>query len=220
VVERYFTIEEYLSDIDATEVYQDCKWGKLDIAMQPDNMITVTPMWIGTGAVQSLTGASAPYFTTPSLPSTTAVPLAAIDATVRLSDEGDLIALTAFQLSLDIGLNAPAVAASKLSPDVFSGILKVSGSITVLVQDVLPFADFIAETPLSLSFLAKVPNSSPTDFYSFVVPNFTLGAFDKSEIKRDGGPRTVTLQIPAELVGIDQTGGAYDATMIKVQRST
>ncbi len=217
LVQRYFTIEEAELDADQSELFTDCKWGKIDLSMQPNGMLNITPSWVGTGAAQGLTGASAPYYTSPALVGS-ATPLAAIDATLRIGT-ADYVDLTAFSLSIDLGLNAPDVVGAKVSPDVFDGIMKVSGSITAMRKDLAPFTDFLNENQLALNMLAQVPGTSPTDFLSFSVVNFTLGGVDKSEIKRDGGPRTVTLNIAAELVGVDTRGGAYDQTMVKIQAS-
>ncbi|AWK85029.1 phage tail tube protein [Azospirillum thermophilum] len=217
LVQRYFTIEEAEIDADQSELFTDCKWGKIDLSMQPNGMLTITPSWMGTGAAQGLTGAASPYYTSPALVAA-ATPLAAIDATLRVGSS-DFVDLTAFSLSIDLGLNAPDVVGAKTSPDVFDGVMKVSGSITAMRKDLQAFTDFLAETPLALTMLAQVPGSSPIDFLSVTVPNFTLGGVDKSEIKRDGGPRTVTLNIAAELVGVDTRGGAYDQTMVKIQAS-
>jgi hypothetical protein len=49
------------------------------------------------------------------------------------------------------------------------------------------------------------------------VPNFTLGGVDPSALSKQGGGRTQTISIPQALVGIDNTGTGYDATMIKFQ---
>ena len=54
-------------------------------------------------------------------------------------------------------------------------------------------------------------------FVSFALTNFTFGGVDKSALNRAAGPRTETIQIPVGLVGKDETGGAFDATMIKWQ---
>ena len=51
------------------------------------------------------------------------------------------------------------------------------------------------------------------------VPNFTLGGVDKSALSKEAGPRTQSIKVPADLIGKDETGGAFDATMVKLQVS-
>jgi hypothetical protein len=194
-------------------------WGKIDLAMQPDGMFTITPSWTGTGAAAVENSAASPYFTTPALTSTTAIPMAAIDATLRIGS-ADEVAVSSFQLSIDLGLNAPAVAASKTSPDIFDGIMKVSGSVQCFRKDLAYFSDFLDETTLSLMVLAQVPGSSPADYLSLVVPYMTLSGEDKSDMKRDGGPRMQTLTFSDALIGVDQRVGGYESTMVMFESST
>ena len=40
-----------------------------------------------------------------------------------------------------------------------------------------------------------------------------------SALAKPGGPRTQTVSVPSALVGIDERGGAFDATMVKFQVS-
>ena len=132
LVKRYFTIEEYEQDIDASEVFQDCVWGSIKISMSPNGLVLVTPTWVGNGQFSTVTGASAPSFTSPTVP--TGVPLAVVDAAVSFNGT-DFVDLTAFEITMDINPNAPEVAASRYAPDVFTGQMAVSMSLTALRQD-------------------------------------------------------------------------------------
>lgn len=213
LVKRYFTIEEYEADADESELFTDCVWGKIDISMQPNGMVKITPTWTGTGAAEALQDGEAPYYTVPDV--SDQIPLAAIDASLRFAN-GDLLDLTAFSLTIDIGLTATEVAGANISPDVFDSPMKVSGSLTVLRQDLSQFAAFLGEETQTLQLLAAVPHTSPTEYISITVPYFTLGSVDKSELSKQGGPRTQTLAISEELVGRDPRGGAYDPTMVSI----
>lgn len=219
LVRTYFTLEEYENIIDASTYAGDVRVGKFMLGMQPNAMVTTQFDLVGTGNIATATAGSAPYFSSPTLPSSTATPLAALDAVVRLGS-GDLVSLTSFNMTLDLKLNASAVAGATVSPDVFDGILGVSLSLTTLRSNLTPFADFLAETTASLIFKATVPGTSPAEFVTFVVPYFTFGSVDPSEIRREGGPRTHTINIPEALVGVDPSGTGYDATMVKIQSST
>jgi len=215
LVKRYFTIEEHEIDIDGSEVFTDCVWGSIKLTMSPDGIITIETTWTGTGQMEPKTGVDAPHFTSPTL--TTTEVLSVTDATVRFG-ASDLVDLSAFEITIAIDLTPPPVIAN-VSPDVMAGSVMVSGSITTLRQDLLDVTDFINETQLSLHVLAAEPDAAPEDFISLFVPNFTLGGVDKSALSKSGGARTQKLDIPKELVGVDERGGAYDSTMIKFQRS-
>jgi hypothetical protein len=213
LVKRYFTVEEYESDIDASEVFQDCVWGSIRLSMAPNGLVTVTPTWVGNGQFTTVTGASAPSFTSPTVP--TGVPLAVVDAALALNGT-DFVDLTAFDITMDITPNAPDVAASRYAPDVFTGQMAVSMSISALRADLQRVADFSAETVCSLQMFCVENEAEPKDFFSLYVPNFTLGSVDKSALSKAGGPRTQTMAVPTALVGIDNTGGAFDSTMVKI----
>jgi hypothetical protein len=215
LLSRWFTTEDYEADIDGTEVATDFAWTNAKVTMAPNGILMLDPGGIGTGQFQTLTGASAPLFTSPAL--NTAVPLAVVDATLRLGTT-DLTELTAFDLTMDIGGVAPETFGSgsqKYSPTVMTGQMGVNLSLTALRKDLAYVANYIAEDVLTLHCLAV--EHGTTNFIAFSLTNFTFGGVDKSALNRAAGPRTQTIQVPVGLVGKDETGGAYDAAMIKWQ---
>lgn len=217
MTKSYFTIEEHLYDLDASEVYADCRWGRGMIRLNPDGMLDSEFGWTGTGEMDVVNGVSAPHFTSPTDP--TELSLAASEAVIRLGSN-DVLDLTAFDFTLDLQPTAPTVVnPTGISPDVFMGTMQVSMNLTVLLKDLQALADFDAETQLSLHLLASENETAPSDFFSLVVPNFTLGSVAKSALQKSGGARTVTLGIPADLVGKDNRGGAFDPTTVKIQVS-
>ena len=216
LVKRYFTVEEHEIDIDGSEIMTDCMWGSLRFQMQPNGLLTVEPTWVGTGQFETKSAGDAPHFTSPTEP--TGIPLAVLDASLRLGS-ADMVDLTSFDLTIDLQLTAPDVAASAYAPDVFDGQMLVSMNLTALRQDLLKVADFVDETVLSLHLLAVENESEPKDFFSLFVPNFTLGSVDKSALSKQGGPRTQTIAVPSALIGRDDSGGAFDSCMVKMQVS-
>ncbi|MBR2689167.1 MAG: hypothetical protein IKE42_15045 [Aquamicrobium sp.] len=217
LVKTYFTVEEHEYDLDASEIFTDCVWSRLRISMNPDGVLTTELGWTGPGRFEKKEAADAPFFTTPTEPS--GLSLAAVDATLRVGTE-DILELTSFDLTIDLQPNAPSVTGpSKYAPDVFLGVQMISMNLTALRKDLLDVADFIAETPLSLHLLAQENEASPADFFAISVPNFTYGGVDKSALSKQGGPRTVTRNVPSDLVGIDTRGGAFPATQIAMQVS-
>jgi hypothetical protein len=103
----------------------------------------------------------------------------------------------------------------KYSPDVFSGQMAIGMNLTMLRSDLARVSSYIAEDLFSLHVLAVDNEAEPKDYMSIFVPNFSFGTVDKSALSKEGGPRTQTISIPEALVGKDNTGGAFDATMIK-----
>jgi hypothetical protein len=216
LIKRYFTLEEYESDIDQSTVLNDFVWGTGKFSFGADGLIMFDPGGIGTGQIQALASGTSPYFTGPV--ATTGAPFSVVDATIRLNGV-DQVALTALDLSLDIQPNAPAVFGSgniKYAPDVFTGPLKLSMNITALRSSLALLQDFIAEAVYSLNILAVDNTAEPKDFLSITIPNFTLGSVDPSAFSKQGGGRTQTIAIPNALAGID-TSATGNSSMISFQ---
>lgn len=213
---RYFTIDEYDQDIDVSETFEDCMWGSMKFGMQPNGIITFDPTWVGSGRGSANATGSSPVLTSPTEP--TGTPLAVVDATLRVGSS-DRVDLTGFELTMDIAPSAIDTIGSVYSPDVFPGDMRVSGSFSLLRSDLSFLTAFQDETVYSLQVLAVENESEPKSFVSIFIPNFTLGGVAKSALAKSGSARTQTIQIPAALVGKDETGSGYDATMAKIQVS-
>jgi hypothetical protein len=222
LIRRYFTIEEVELDLGISQVYQDCVWTKFEFSAQPNGMFIMTPSWMGTGVATTTTGAAF-NFTGPSYSNNNFIPLAAIDMAISLGPPGSPVAqvdITSFQMTYDLGATVPAVTGSKLSPDVFDGVAKISiPGFTIMESSLTVFNQFINETQLAIIITVTEPNPG-TGVMKFTLPNFTLGQATKSEMKRDGGPLSRNIQVPDARVGIDLSGGPNPATMIIVERST
>lgn len=215
-VKTYWTLEEYDGDLDLTEIFSDVVFHMLKFSMQPDGLVVCEIGFTGTGQMTTASAGSAPTFTSPT--ESTGVPLACVDSTIRYSST-DFVDLTSWDLTIDRGAVAPAVIASVYSPDVFTGNMAVSMNFSMLRSDYGKMTDFLAETALTFHVLAVENESEPKDFLALFVPNFTLGGVDKSPLSKEAGPRTQTIAVPQDLIGKDTTGGAYDATMVKLQVS-
>jgi hypothetical protein len=216
LVKRYFTLEEYEGDIDQSTVLTDFVWGNGKLSMAANGIIRFDPGGVGTGQIEALDAASSPYFTGPV--ASTGAPMAVVEATIRFGGE-DLVELTSLDLTMDIQPAAPDVFGSgaiKYAPDVFTGALQITMNLTMLRKSLAIFSDFIAETPYSLHVLAVDNEAEPKDFLAITVPNFTLGSVDPSEMSRQGGGRTQTINIPPALVGVDMSASG-DGSMIKFQ---
>lgn len=208
---RSFTVEEYEADIDGSEVYTGCRVGSMRLQMQPDGMATVEFGFVGKD-MEVLEGASAPYFTSPT--GTTSLGLTSVEAVIRLGTE-DVVDLTSVDLSIDLNASGNPVVGSNTTPDVFDNLATVTGTITALRKDMTRVTQFINETQLSLHLLFTENEAEPSDFVSVFVGNLTLASAEKSALGQDGA-RTQTLQM---MIGKDERGSGYDASMLKVQTS-
>jgi hypothetical protein len=215
-VKVYFTIEEYDGDLDLTEIFSDCIITSLKFSMGSSGLLMCDISWVATGLFTTASAGSAPTFTSPT--ESTGLPLSCADATLRYSST-DFVDLTSWDLTMDIGGVAPEVQGSLISPDVFTGSFSVGMSFTMLRSDYGKMTDALAETALTFSVMAQENETAPADFLGLFIPNFTILPPKKSPLSKEAGPRTQTITVPKELVGIDTTGGAFDSTMVKLQVS-
>lgn len=214
LVNRYFTIEEYESDITGSNLFTDCFWKSMKFSMAPNGLVMFEPSWVGTGSFTPTSGSA--VLTSPTLISNP--PMAALDATLRLGGV-DVADITSFDLTIDNGAVAPATVGSKISPTVMPGLNQVSMNLTVLQKDMAYITGFLNETGYSLSLKCVDNMAEPKNFININVPNFTLGGADISAMSTAGGAATVTISIPAALIGHDSTGAGYDDTAASIQVS-
>ena len=205
LVNRYFTIEEYETDLSAGRLFKDCLWKSMKFSMAPNGMIMFEPSWVGTGSMTVESGSAS--LTTPTL--ATSTPMAALDATLSLNGT-PVLDITSFDLTVDNGAVAPQVVGSKVSPTVLPGLNQVTMDLTVLQKDMSYISGHLNETGYALSLQA----TDGTNNMQIDVPYFTLGSADISPMSTAGGSRTVKLSVPAALIGRDPTSG----TMIKFTR--
>lgn len=210
-VDADFSFEEYEADIDQSERFDGVRVTGFSIEMAPNSAVRATFNLMGQKGTDLATG-DAPYFTSPTASVT--LPLSVADSSIRLGSE-NLLDVTAFTLNFDLGAGPASVIASRLTPDVFTNLATVTGSITTLRRNLNQVSNFIAETQLALHVLMAENESEPKDFLALCLTNLTLGGVNKSALGADG-PRTQELPI---MVGIDEAGGAFDATMLKLVRS-
>lgn len=208
---RAFAVEEHEIDIDASEVYDFCRFSRMDIALSPDNMGVATFGLVGrTGT--TYTAGNAPYFTSPTTYST--LGLASVEAKIKLGS-ATLTDITDFQLSLDLRAAGQPVVGSQYTPDIFENNAQITARITGLREDFTRFTDFLNETRLELHLFFGENEAAPQDFIAMCVTNLTLANPSKSPLGQDG-PRTQSYDL---MIGADDTGGAYDQSMIKIMTS-
>jgi hypothetical protein len=120
-------------------------------------------------------------------------------------------------LDLTINLNAAGnpVVGSNVTPDVFTNLADVQGSVTALKSDSTRMQQFLDEDELSLHLLFEENETGAADFCSFYIGNMTLASATKSDLGSDGA-RTSTFAL---MVGKDVAGAGHDATMVKYQTS-
>lgn len=210
-VSRSFTFEEFEADSDMSEYYTGCRIGSMGISLQPNSMAQISFALVGQN-MTTVSGASAPYFT--SSTATTSLGLTAVEAQIRLGNN-ELLDVTGADLQINLNAQPANVVGSVVTPDVFTNLAQVSGSITALRRDLTRVTEFLNETGLSLWLTLAENMAEPRNFISFFIPNITLASATKSPMGQDG-PRSQQIAL---LIGVDERGGAFDKTMVRVSTS-
>jgi len=208
--ETDFSFEEYETDIDQSERFDGVRVTGFSFEMSPNGLATATFNLIGQKATPLLAAAS-PYFTGPT--ATVTLPLSVVDASIRLGAD-NLVDVTALTINYDLNAAPAEVIASPFTPDVFVNLAMVGGSITMLRRNLDQVSNFLNETQLALHVMCAI-GTEPREFFALTITNMTLGGANKSALGADG-PRTTELPLT---IGIDESGGAFDGTMIKLVRS-
>lgn len=178
---RTFYIDEYNQDIDLSEVYGGCRFISMKVTGSPDGMASVEFGVLGASGTPLATGAS-PYFVSPT--QFTSIPLVFADATIAYNGT-DITNATAFELNYVIAAATQPVIGSSVTPDVFDNNASLSGSISIVRQDLAALTALSAETEMALHILLVEPEAEPKDCISFYVPRIKLSAVD-NQIGSDG----------------------------------
>lgn len=212
LTDRYFTLEQYLRNIVGSIRGVDGKVTKIEISAAPNQNIKITVTWMGLG-VDPLDSGTTP--TSPIFSSTTVIdnaPLRMADGIIRINSV-DYCILTGFSLVIDLG-GAAVDVLCRTANDVSTSPARVTGSISVIQQDMSFLKGALADTVFSLFLLCSEAETDPADFISFWLGNLQL-APATAPIAQNG-LLTPTFNFTA---GIDHTGGAAPAAMIKVASS-
>lgn len=174
-VKRYFTVEQYEQDVDVSEVFEDVVITSMRVVLSPDGIVTIEYGCMGLD-MDLLSAGSAPYFTSPTR--TTTLSLVATDAAITLAGSPALL-LTGCDFTVDLGGSTQPVIGSLVSPDVFTGSMRISGTITTLRESAAQQQAYLDETPAALVIAASEPGAA-TAGYTFTLPEISFMDYTKN----------------------------------------
>src|ERR1035437_441497 len=145
IVKTFFTFDQYLEDLDLAVQAETVRVLSMGVKVPAAGMVTVDWGLLGRNAIPLLVGAS-PSLTTPTL--STAEPMAGIDAVIT-------IAGGASYTSIDFAATRPGaiepVIGTPLSPDIYTGPAKGSGSITGTLESLAMLTAVDADAAVTVS---------------------------------------------------------------------
>jgi len=161
----YYTVEDwYNTGTGYSERNMDVKYGKADLALPGSGNATVK--FSGNGLAQ--TNATSVYFTAPAAESTTEVVVAASGALIV--NDSPVAVVTDLSFSIDGGIQpADGVVGSNTRPDIFQGLIKVTGSFTGYFEDGVTPALFVNETKINIISALTAAAEKNADFITFTL---------------------------------------------------
>lgn len=210
-----YTFEEYSPELDESEQFAGCRVVSMKLTFQP-NAVAKVEFGIKGQTMAILGTAAAPGLTSPT--QYTSIGLVAVDSTIYIA--GTAIAtITGGELMFDLGGKGVEVVGSTVTPDIYEGPMKVTGSLTA-VRTALTgsnLARFIAETDnVEVSLLFVEPDVAvPIDFFHVFLPRIKYLGTTKAGLGEDG-PIIETIPIYA---AAKATTTGYDAATATISVS-
>lgn len=167
---RSYTIDQYDIDNDQSEQFVGCRVVQADFSFQPDEMAGVVWTFQGQDRHELATGDS-PYFTAPAL--TAGIPLIADDAVISYKGS-PVTTITGLNISVVVEAAPQPVIGSVLTPDIYMNMIRVSGDVTAIREDLLAATDFDAETEFEIKIVLQDPPAAPKLIFAIVLPRVKL----------------------------------------------
>lgn len=198
-----FAIEHYYGDLDETELFLGCKVARVALEMPPSGLAGITLDFMGRD-MSALSGASAPYYTSPTAVTATGV-LAAVNGALVV--QGNPIAVvTGLTININGNMSAEPVVGSNLYPDIFEGRVIVDGQFTAFFDSVTVRDYFLNETEVSLIAALTTSGLAAADFLAFTLPRLKVGGASK-----DDGEKGLVLTLPFQAL-FNSPGGSGTAS--------
>lgn len=210
LLDESYYIEHWFSDIAQSEQFSGCKPASCAINLPASGMSTVNFQFMGKDIV---TGTSQ-YYTSPTAATSSGL-LAAVNGVLSVGAT-DYVTVTGASININGDMSIEPVVGSNSSPDIFPGVITVSGQLTVFFEDATLRDLFINETEASLFMAFTTSNAINSDFIALSMPRIKAGGASKSD-----GLKGLIQTIPFEVL-LNTAGGAgisSDLTTMVVQDS-
>lgn len=170
---KYFSFEDYASDIDQVRLFKGCTVSSLAISIAPNQMINTTFNILGSDMELTQTEAT-------QIASTNLTPFDSYSGTLDIGDSGGALTTVGYVTSLDFTIDnvtSPTFTIGSPTSTCYNFSTKtVSGSMTCIYQDAALLNRFIDE--VESAFSVSVNDPSGTNEYEFFFPRVKLNTAD------------------------------------------
>lgn len=211
----YHTIEHFYSDVPTTEVYRDCVFTGATISLPATGMATVEFPIMGLNEYVPA-DPTVEYFTNPA--AAAAGPITAAVNGVIMVNGVAVANVTGLTITIAGAHSAPGgVVGSNEDPDIFPGVLTVTGQATVLFNSNAHRLLFINETEFAIACALTGDNTANAGFVAFIMSRCKYTGRTLDDVAT-GISQTLPFQA-LENVNGGGAGTVNDATTIVIQDS-
>jgi hypothetical protein len=163
--QKFFTIEDYASDIDQARVFNGLGVSQASFSIKPNQMVTTTLSMVGKDMATSSTEKTV-------TPSSLNAPFDAYSGNIQVGNTGGALSTIATITGIDFTINnslAPTfVVGSSSAPQLEYGMASVEGTLTAYFEDLSLMNRFLDETESALSVGVNDPTAA--NAYGFLFP--------------------------------------------------
>lgn len=208
-VSRKFAVEVYHSDLDLYRMFTECRVGGMNFDLPATGMAKVDIPMMGRD-MESASGGSAPFFTSPTDVTGTGI-LAAVNGLVRVQGVNQGV-ITGAQINIDLSPSADAVVGQNFVPEIFLGRTQISGQFTAFFEDLTLVNYFKNETEVDVLLYLLASSADAADAMTIHLPKVKFGNAEIGLQNEQGVPITLPftcLRYLGSAAGIDQTTAAF-----------
>lgn len=212
LVASKWAFEHYYEDEDLTLLFTEARIGSAKISMPAEGIPTISFGIMARNMTPYDAGGQSPFFTSPTAPTSTNL-LSTIGGKLLVGGTLQGV-ITGFELNLNLNPSASAVAFTSLVPEIYLGLLDVSGQITAMFTDNTMVNYFINETEVEIILMLTDSSAVDANFVTITLPRVKLGGAGMTNAGEAGIPITLPFQALKKA-----TATGYPAATILIQDS-
>ena len=172
VTPKFFSIEDYASDIDQARVFTGMAVSSMGISLAPNQMVTTTFSMVGKDMTISATQKT-------QTAASGAAPFDAYSGDVAIGNVGSSSAIaivTSIDFTLNNSFSPTFVIGDSSAPSLEYGRAEIEGTFTAYFEDLALINRFLNETETELSVSVNDPTG--TNAYTFLFPRIKINSAD------------------------------------------
>ncbi len=205
-VSRKLAVEVNHEDLDISRVFTELRINSGALSLPPNGNATVTFGMVGRN-MQVLTGAAAPFFTSPTAETTTGI-IAGANGLIMVG--GSVLGIvTGFDVNVELASESEPVIGQAFVPEIFLGRFRASGNMTMYFESATQMNLFLNETEVGILLYSTASSAANADAMTVFLPRVKFGGASLPA-QGEGGqlmtmPFTALRHAGSAATGIDST---------------